>query len=74
VPSGYRTTRSITAVIFQGSRERLRTIDPGSLLTSTCITDAVGMIEATCDGKRVRIFARDLAERSKRIKPEAVKA
>ena len=72
--SAYRTTQSLTAVIYEGSRERLQTIHPGSLLISTSsIDDPAKMIEATCEGKRVRVFARDLDERSERIEIEAVK-
>jgi len=40
----------------------------------TSASDPAGMIEATCDGKQVRLFARDLDERSERIKTEAAKA
>jgi hypothetical protein len=74
VSSAHRITRSITAVICQGAQETLRTIDPGSLLISASPIDTAGMIEAKCEGKRVRVFARDLAVRSERIKAEAAKA
>ena len=74
MPASYRITSSLTAVIFQGTRERLQTLNPGSIVIPTSVTDAAGMIEATCDGIRVRLFARDLEERSERIKVQAAKA
>jgi hypothetical protein len=60
----------MTAVIYQGTRERLLTINAGSILTALSETDAAGMIEAVCDGNRVRVFERDLEERSERVEFE----
>ena len=74
MPTSYRITSSITAVICEGIRERLQTLHPGSIVIPTSATDPAGMIEATCDGKHVRVFARDLDERSERIKAVAAKA
>ena len=73
MPTSYRITSWLTAVICQETRERLQTLNPGSIVILTSATDAAGMIEATCDGERVRIFARDLAERSEPIPAEAAK-
>jgi hypothetical protein len=68
--SAYRITSSTTVVLRQGTRELLQTLDPGSVLIPTSATDPAGMIEATCDGDRVRIFARDLDERSEPVEAQ----
>jgi len=73
MPTSYRVTSSLTVVICQGTRERLQTLDPGSIVIPTSAPDAAKMIEATCNGERVRIFARDLDERSERIEAVAAK-
>jgi len=74
MPTSYRITSSLTAVICQGTRERLQTLNPGSIVIPTSATDGAGMMEATCNGDRLRIFARDLDERSERIMTVAAKA
>jgi hypothetical protein len=66
----YRIISSTTVVVRQGSRETLQTLDPGSVLFPTSATDAAGMVEATCDGDQVRIFARDLDERSEQVEAQ----
>jgi len=68
----YRITSSTTVVVRQGTRETLQTLEPGSVLVPASATDAAGMIEAACDGDQVRIFARDLDERSERVEAEGV--
>ena len=72
--SAYRITSSITAVTRQGTGERLQTLNPGSIVIPTSRTDFAGMIEATCDGNWVRVFARDLDERSELIEHKATTA
>src|ERR1700730_16842884 len=68
----YRLISSTTVVVRRATRETLQTLDPGSILIPTSATDVAGMIEATCDGDRVRIFARDLDERSERVEAHEV--
>ena len=63
----YRITSSTTVVVRQGARERLQTLDPGSILIPTSVMDRAGMIEAMCQGEPVRVFARDLEERSELV-------
>jgi hypothetical protein len=72
--SAYRITRSITGVFCLGTRERLQTINRGSIVIPTSTTDAARMIEATCEGERVRVFARDLEERSERVEVGVARA
>lgn len=70
----YRITISTTVVVRQGDQERLEALEPGAVLVPTSATDRAGMIEAMCDEKRVRIFARDLDERSERVEIKSVEA
>jgi len=66
----YRITFSMTVVVYQDSHERIRTLGPGVILIPASCVDRAGMIEATCNGNRVRVFERDLKERSERIEVE----
>lgn len=72
--SAYRITRSTTVVVRQGTQERLQTLEPGSILIPMSATDRAGMVEAMCGGRPVRIFARDLDEKSEPVEVQAAKA
>lgn len=68
--SAYRLTGTITALIAKDSRERLGCLAPGSILIPTSHTDAAGMIAARCDSLSVRVFNRDIQERTEQIEIE----
>jgi hypothetical protein len=57
----------MTAVFRRGSRERILSLAPGKILIPQSTVDAAGMIDATCDGHRMRLFQRDLMERAERM-------
>lgn len=62
--AAYQIIRSTTVIVRQGTHERLQTLDAGAILIPISTEDdPAGMIEATCDGNVVRVFARDLEER-----------
>ena len=61
----------MTAVVHQGSQERLRALRPGAVVVPTSNADCAGMMEATCEGLLLRVFQRDLSERSERIEGAA---
>lgn len=63
----YRVTFSMTVVVRRGSRERSLALAPGKILIPESTVDAAGMIDATCNGHRLRLFQRDLMERAERI-------
>ena len=63
----YRVTFSMSVVVRRGSRERIVSLAPGKILIPQSTADAAGMIDATCDGHRMRLFQRDLMERAERI-------
>lgn len=63
----YRVTFSMTVVVRRGSRERSLSLAPGKILIPQSKADAAGMIDATCNGHRMRVFQRDLMERAERI-------
>jgi hypothetical protein len=63
----YRVTFSMTVAVRRGSRERTLSLAPGKILIPQSKVDAAGMIDATCNGHRVRLFQRDLMERAERI-------
>ncbi len=63
----YRVTFSIIVVVCRGSRERIVSLAPGKILIPQCKVDAEGMIDATCNGHRVRLCQRDLMDRAERI-------
>lgn len=63
----YRITFPITALLYEDSREHLGTLGRGVILIPVSSVDRTGLIEATCDGHQVRVFERDLLERSERI-------
>ena len=62
--NGYRLALPIVVLVWQESREVLRTLNRGEVLTPTSDPDNKGMIEATCNGQRVRLFQQDLMERA----------
>jgi hypothetical protein len=57
----------MTVVVRHGSRERILTLAPGKILIAQSKVDAAGMIDATCNGHRMRLFQRDLMEKAERI-------
>jgi hypothetical protein len=57
----------MTVAVRRGSRERTLSLAPGKILIPQSKVDAAGMIDATCNGHRVRLFQRDLMERAERI-------
>ena len=57
----------MTVVVRRGSRERILSLAPGKILIPQSTVDAAGMIDATCDGHRMRLFQRDLMERAERM-------
>jgi hypothetical protein len=68
--SAYRLTGSITALLINGSRERLGSLSPGSILIPTSDTDTAGMIAGLCNNRPVRVFDRDIQERTEEIRVE----
>ena len=65
--SRYQVTFSMTAAVLQDSHEWLTALEPGTVVVLMYGVIDAGMIEAACDGHRVRVFRRDLLERSQRI-------
>jgi hypothetical protein len=63
----YRVTFSMTVVVRRGSRERILSLAPGKILIPQSKVDTAGMIDATCNGHRMRLFQRDLMEKAERI-------
>ena len=63
----HRLTASITAGVRVGDHERLQSLPAGSVLIPTSEPDRAGMIEAICGDLYVRVFRRDLEERSVEI-------
>ena len=68
--SAYRLTGAITALIIDGSRERLGCLASGSILIPTSNTDSAGMIAGVCDSLPVRVFNRDIQEQTEHIEIE----
>ena len=62
--SMYRLTNAVMVVVCRGTRGKLELLNAGSIIIPTSAADSAGMIEATCEGLPVIIFARDLEERS----------
>ena len=60
----YRIVFPITALLNEDSREHIGMLGRGVILIPVSCVDRAGLIEATCDGRRVRVFERDLLERS----------
>ena len=58
--NAHRLTHSVMAVVFCGQRPRLESLPAGSILVLNTSEDEAGMIEATCEGKLVIVFRRDL--------------
>ena len=65
-----QTLRPITAVIRYGTQEKLEVLKSGVILIPWSVPDSAGMIDAVCEGEHVRVFARDLEERSQPIEIE----
>ena len=63
----YRVTFPMTVVVRRGSRERILCLAPDKILIPQSKVDAAGMIDATCNGHRMRLFQRDLMEKAERI-------
>lgn len=57
----------MTVVVRRGSRERMLSLAPGKILIPQSTVDAAGMIDATCNGHRMRLFQRDLMEKAERV-------
>ncbi len=68
--SAFRLTGTITALIANGSRERLGCLERGSILIPTSDRDRAGMIAALCDSLFVRVFDRDIQEQAEHIEIE----
>ncbi len=62
--SAYRVKVSMAAMVPVGSHERLLTLDPGSVVMPVSGVSAAGMIDLMHDGQVIRVFERDLFERS----------
>lgn len=67
----YRITFPITAVVLRNNRELMETLDPGGIVIPTSAADHVGMMDATWNGNKVRLFRRDVEERSHPVQVEA---
>ena len=67
--SMHRLTNAATVVVCRGTRRKLELLNAGSIIIPKSAADSAGMIEATCKGLPVIIFARDLEERSIEIAP-----
>ncbi len=61
--SAYRIKTPMIAVRME-PQERLDCLGSGSLVIPTSEVDAEGMLTATCEGVFVRVFQRDLFERT----------
>jgi hypothetical protein len=64
---GYRVTFAMVAVFRHGSHELIRPLARGLILIPTSSVNSDGTIEATCGEHRVRVFQRDLMDRTERI-------
>jgi len=60
----YRIKSTFTAVILCGTRERFQCLSCGTILILLSEPNTAGMIEARWEGNLVRVFERDLSERS----------
>lgn len=63
----YRIIDPLTALLREDSHEHIGMIGRGVIVITLSTVDRAGLIEATCDGRAVRMFERDLLERSERI-------
>lgn len=63
----YRIKSPITAILCNGTSERLHCLNRESILVLSSEPDAAGMIEAKWEGSRVRVFERDLFDRAEEI-------
>jgi hypothetical protein len=66
----YRVTLSMVGVFRHGSQELVRPLARGLILIPTSSLKSDGTIEATCGEHRVRVFQRDLIDRTERIELE----
>ena len=62
--SAYRVKASMVAMVPIGSRERLQSLGSGSVVVPISEISAAGMVEVLHDGNLIRVFERDLFERS----------
>jgi hypothetical protein len=65
--AAYRIIFPITALLREDSGEHLGMLGRGVILIPVSPVDRAGLIEATCDGRQVRVFERDLLDRSERL-------
>jgi hypothetical protein len=68
--SAYRVKTPMIAVILMEAQERLDCLGSGSLVIPTSDVDAAGMLTAKCEGAFVRVFQRDLAERTEPVEAD----
>jgi hypothetical protein len=68
--SMYRVKTPMVAVILRETKERLECLDSGSLVIPTSDVDSAGMLTAQCDGTFVRVFQRDLFERTEPVEAD----
>ncbi len=64
---GYRIILPTTALLREGSREYIGTLGRDAIVIPTSVADRGGLVEATHDGRWIRVFERDLLERSERV-------
>jgi len=64
----YKIKSAITAVVVGASRERLECLNSGCVLVPISEANSAGMIHAICEGRVVRVFARDVDERCEAVK------
>ena len=68
--SVYRVTTPMVAVILREAQERLECLGSGSLVIPTSDVDSAGMLTAKCGGAFVRVFERDLFERTEPVEAD----
>ena len=67
--SAYRVKTPMIAVMLVEAKECLECLASGSVVVPTSGVDPSGMLTATCDGAFVRVFERDLFERTEPFEP-----
>lgn len=68
--SVYRIKTPMVAVILMEAQERLECLGSGSLVFPTSDVDSAGMLTAKCEGAFVRVFQRDLFERTEPVETD----
>ena len=69
--SAYRVKTSMVAMVPNGSRERLQSLGSGSVVVPISEISVAGMVEVLHDGTLIRVFERDLFERSEPFEASA---